>query len=111
MLSPALANGHAPYVVNVLKAPQASEGVLHLALRNVLSDQQVVLPDVVRDWVAAANGDLRLVGPSGETLEGMALSANGTVLSVKAPADGRLPETIVLRSGQDQLVVRLVKTP
>ena len=111
VLSPALANAQAPYVVNVLRVPQVSEGVLHLALRDVLSDQQVVLPEVVRDWVAAAHGDWRLVGPSGEVLEDLSLSANGEVLLVKARAGVHLPEQVVLQSGQDQWVVRLVKAP
>ena len=113
VLTPAVAQAEPPYVLTVVKMPQADDGVLHLELRKVIHDQQVPLPQEVQPWVsaAAAAGDLLLLGPHGEPLPGIALSADAKALDIKAMPDRRMPAQIVLKALRGQLVLRVVQVP
>jgi hypothetical protein len=109
VLEPKLKPAESAYQVTVLKLPKLDEaGAVHIAVRDLLVDAQIPLPDALQAWLKDAGNALSV---DGDVSKGVSLSPNGASLRVAAQAAQRWPVNLVLRSAQGQLAIRLVKAP
>ena len=98
------------YEFRVLKLPDVGDGFVQLELKGASTDWRIPLPQYLQTWLAAAKGDVKLVGPTGHALPGVDLLEEGRFLGIKGMSGQRLPDQVVLQTAQARVLVRLVKT-
>jgi hypothetical protein len=108
-LLPKLSDDGAPYAITLVKDPATGEGVVHLALRDEMTELPIPLPAAVQEWLLVAAGNIRFLGPQGEPLKQVQLVDDSGVLALQPTPGQRLPAEIVLKTPQGQLVVRVAK--
>jgi hypothetical protein len=109
--SPALAQAMLPYALTVLSLPDRGDAQIHLALQDVLSDQQIPLPKELLDWLEARAGEPIQVGSDTAMQPGVAVSQDDSSLKLQSLANVNLPIQVVLKTAKGQAVVRIVKAP
>ena len=97
------------YEFRVLKLPDVGDGFVQLELKGAWSDWRIPLPQYLQKWLAAAKGEVKLVGPTGNALPGVDLLEDGRFLGIKGMSGQRLPDQVVLQTPQARVVVRLLK--
>jgi len=107
---PRLAQSQMPYRVTVVKLPaEGKSGLVHIEIKDALVDQQIALPQPLREWIADSaaviySDDLDAIGTPSVRL------APGGVLYVMALADA-LASPVILKSTTGELVLRIFRAP
>ena len=109
VLTPRLSGVQAPYTITVVKELGSGQGIVHLALKQMLNQSAIVLPEQIQEWLKAATGDIQILDVQGEPLANVQLVDGESGLVLQAVSGQRLPPEIGLITSQGNLLLRVVQ--